>query len=238
MLSSFTSTPQAAESASHFPIFLLKNIKVNPAVQIFAGAVLLVSVPVFFQAPLVRAWPLFSLALSVGWLGLGRWLQMRPQSSIWGDLLLGFAGSWFAGSIFWGWWRWEPLLHLPIEAICVPVALWCLFRRQFLIGSWFYLGSLFGTLVTDVYFYLVDLIPAWRQLMQVDPSLAPSIFQNALLQMQTPWGISCAGVLLLLLLSVGLLALRSKSLHGWAFSGAVLSTILVDSLFWIAASLA
>lgn len=102
-------------------------------------------------------------------------------------------------------------------------------------GSLFYLGSLFGTAVTDIYFYVVDLMPSWRQLMQVEPALATPILQNAIAQVQTPWGIVWAVVLVGVLLIVGTLPLRSRQLHWWAFSGAVLSTIFVDSLFWLAA---
>jgi hypothetical protein len=39
------------------------------------------------------------------------------------------------------------------------------------------------------------------------------------------------------LLVVGLWSLGKGHLQWWAFSGAVLSTILVDSLFWLAASM-
>jgi hypothetical protein len=195
----------------------------------------LVSVPVFFQAPLVRQLPWLSLALTGGWVWLSLWLQSRSQTKLWGDLLLGFTGSWLAGSLYWGWLRWEPLLHLPVEAICLPVALWCVIRRRWQVGAWFYMGSLFGTAITDLYFYLVDLIPHWRKIMEVDPALALPVFQSATRQVQTPWGISWAVVLLAVLLSFGLVPLKSKQLHWWAFGGAVLSTILVDGLFWIAA---
>jgi len=162
----------------------------------------------------------------------------RPKTQIWGDLLLGFSWSWLAGSIYWGWLRWEPLIHLPVEAIGLPFALWCLRQGWGKVGSWFYLGSLFGTAVTDGYFYLVDLIPSWRQLMQVEPELAIQILQDATTHVSTAWGISWAIVLLSILLGVGTLPWRSGQLHWWAFSGAVLSTILVDGLFWIAASAA
>lgn len=217
------------------PCGFLSKIGINQAARIFAASVFLVSVPVFFEAPLVRNFPLLACALSVGWLWLGKILVSRSASRLWGDLLLGFTGSWLAGSVYWGWLRWEPLLHLPIEAIGLPVALWCLWRRQLLVGSWFYLGSLFGTAVTDIYFYIVDLIPHWRQLMQVEPELAMPIFQSAIAQVKTPWGASWAIVLGSLLLVVGILPLRSPSVSRWAFGGAVLSTILVDSLFWLAA---
>jgi hypothetical protein len=127
---------------------------------------------------------------------------------------------------------------LPVEAIGLPFALWGLWRGWGRVGNLFYLGSLFGTALTDVYFYLTDLIPHWRQLMRVDPELATPIFQNAIAQVQTPWGISWAVVLVSTLLVVGLWSLVKGQLYWWAFSGAVLSTILVDSLFWVAASMA
>lgn len=201
----------------------------------FAVAVILVSVPVFVQAPLVRLMPWFSLLLTLGWLLLGLQLQIRPASQRWGDLLIGFTWTWLAGSIYWGWLRWEPLLHLPIEAIGLPFAIWGVARHSGKIGNFFYFGSLFGTVVTDVYFYLVDLIPYWRQLMRVEPDAVQPIFHNAIAQMQTSWGTGWAIMLASLLLAVSLLPLLSRQLHWWAFSGAVLSTILVDSLFWLAA---
>jgi len=107
-----------------------------------------------------------------------------------------------------------------------------------MVGNFFYLGSLLGTVLTDVYFYIVDLIPHWRQLMQVEPELASPLLQSALAHVQTPWGQAWALVITVVLLTVGILPLRYQQLHWWAFSGAVLSTILVDSLFWIAAAAA
>lgn len=204
----------------------------------FAAAVFLVSVPVFIQAPLVRSLPGLSLAMTAGLLGLSFVLMSRTSTHLWGDLLLGFSWSWLAGSLYWGWLRWEPLLHLPVEAIGLPFALVCLRRDWGKVGNFFYLGSLLGTVLTDVYFYLVNLIPYWRQLMQVEPALASPILQSALSQVNTPWGQGWAVILALVLLSLGIFPLRYRQPHWWAFSGAVLSTILVDSLFWLAAALA
>lgn len=203
--------------------------------QVFGAASFLVSVPVFFQAPMVRLFPWISLALTLFWVILGIWLYKRIQTRWWGDLLLGFSWSWLAGSIYWGWLRWEPLIHLPVEAIGVPFAVWCLCRGWGKIGNYFYLGSLLGTAITDLYFYLTGLIPYWRQVMEVDPYFAAAVLKSALVQMQTPWGISWAVVLVNLLLGVSLVALQKSQLHWWAFAGAVLSTLVVDSLFWIAA---
>ena len=205
---------------------------------VFAAAVFLVSVPVFIEAPLVRSLPLLSLAMTGFWVWLSFALMSRTSTQVWGDLLLGFSWSWLAGSLYWGWLRWEPLLHLPVEAIGLPFALVCLRQNWGKVGNFFYLGSLLGTVLTDVYFYLVDLIPYWRQLMQVEPALAFPILQSAVAQVQTPWGQSWALILALVLLTLGIMPLRYRQRHWWAFSGAVLSTILVDSLFWLAAAAA
>lgn len=204
----------------------------------FLAAAFLVSVPVFVEAPLVRLFPWLSLLLSVAWAMLGLGLRRQPKTRLWGDLLLGFSLSWLAGSIYWGWLRWEPLVHLPVESIGIPVALWGLRRGWGAAGHLFYLGSLLGTAITDAYFFLVGLIPHWRQLMQVDPDLAAPILQNAIAQIQTFWGISWAVVLANVLLALGLWSRQKPQLHWQSFSGAVLGTILVDSLFALAAYLA
>lgn len=195
----------------------------------------LVSVPVFFQAPLVRSLPLVSLALTLLLAACTRSLRKDPSTTVWGDLLWGFTWTWLAGTIYWGWFRWEPLLHIPIEAIGLPFALVGLRRGRNQIGHWFYLGSLLGTALTDLYFYLVNLIPYWRQLMQASFEQYASIFHQALAQMQTPWGIASAVVVLGVLLGTGCFPLRSRHLHQWAFGGAVLSTLLVDGLFLLVA---
>jgi hypothetical protein len=172
------------------------------------------------------------------WVWLAITLWRNPQTQVWGDLLLGFSWSWLAGSIYWGWLRWEPLIHLPVESIGLPFALWCLWRGWGKVGNLFYLGSLLGTAITDIYFYLTNLIPYWRQLMQVEPALATPIFQSAIAQVQTPWGISWAIILVNILCAIGLWALQKRQLHWWGFGGAVLCTIVVDCLFWVAASAA
>ena len=217
---------------------MLPTPTLTKPVFVFASAVFLVAVPVFFEAPLVRTWPWLSLVLTIGWVGLGMELCRRPKTQIWGELLVGFTWTWLAGSLYWGWFRWEPALHLPLEAIALPIAIWGIHRNWCKIGNSFYLGSLFGTVVTDCYFYLADLVPYWRQLMRVQPEQMQPIFRQAIAQMYTLWGLSWLATLALLLLGVGLFALNQQKLHWTALSGAVLSTILVDGLFWLAASLA
>jgi hypothetical protein len=204
----------------------------------FAAAAFLVSIPVFIEAPLVRHYPVLSVVSTILWICLGWiWLQ-RPQTKIWGDLTLGFSISWLAGAIYWGWFRWEPAIHLPIESIGLPLVLWCLYRGYLSIGSLFYLGSLLGTAITDLYFYQAGLIDHWRQLMQLDPNLAAPILQQAIGLVRTPWGTAWAVVLVNFLLGVGIIPLGTKQLHWYAFSGAVLTTIFVDSLFLVLASYA
>lgn len=202
---------------------------------VFLAAIFLVSVPVFIQAPLVRLVPFASLVTTCGFFLWGRQLLVQERTQVWGDLMLGFTWTWLAGSVYWGWLRWEPFLHLPVEAIGLPFAVWGIARSQGKIGNFFYLGSLLGTVLTDLFFYLVDLIPFWRTLMVSSEESARLVFQGAIAQIQTPWGISWAILLVSLLLIMGLVPLRSQKLHWWAFSGAILSTILVDGLFWLAA---
>jgi hypothetical protein len=161
-----------------------------------------------------------------------------PQTYLWGDILFGFSWTWLTGAIYWGWLRYEPIWHIPIEALGLPFAVWCLAKNWGKVGNWFYLGSLLGTVLTDIYFYLVDLMPYWRQIMRTAPEGASQILKNALTQVQTPWGVGWAIILALILMTVGTTSLLNKQSHWYAFGGAVLSTILVDSLFLLAAVLA
>jgi hypothetical protein len=240
-LSSYSSENLIFQAAKIYQAHLnirWQELGLTPLVQLFFAAMFLVSVPVFFQAPLVREWPWISLLMTLGWLLLSYYLIKRPQCQIWGDLLLGFTGTWLTGGIYWGWFRWEPLLHLPVEAALVPVAVMGLRYNRAKIGSWFYLGSLFGTAITDAYFYLTDLIPYWRKLMHADLLTAKGLFAEALAQIASVWGVSWAIILIMVLAVVGIWPLHSGQLHKWAFGGAVLSTILVDGLFFLAACVA
>ena len=234
MTSSSTSTSTAKSAQILVP---LQPSRGREAWRVFFTSSFLVSVPVFFQAPIVRLFPELSLVLTLFWVGLGVYLDRRFANRWWGDITIGFSWSWLAGSIYWGWLRAEPLIHIPIEAIGLPFALWCIWRGWGKVGNFFYLGSLLGTAITDLYFYIVNVIPYWRELMTVDlnPELASPIFKAALGQVQTMWGISWAIVLVNILLGVSWWGLKKTELHWWAFAGAVLSTILVDSLFWIVA---
>jgi hypothetical protein len=210
-----TSQTHRAESHTPLPSLSWETFTGNQTGLMFGVGVFLVSVPVFIQAPLVREMPVLSLLLTIALLVISRQLLRAPRTEVWGDLLLGFTWTWLTGGIYWGWLRWEPLWHLPVEASFVPFAL--------------------GTAVTDGYFYLTGLIPYWRQLMQVEPSLVAEVFQGAIGQIATVWGISCGLLLLGILIGVSIWAFRVPKAHRWVFGGAVLGTILVDGLFLLAA---
>ncbi|NJM76805.1 MAG: DUF3120 domain-containing protein [Acaryochloridaceae cyanobacterium RU_4_10] len=245
-MSAFTSTSASSTSTLQRSAFSRLTLGSKLSWGLFGVAAFLVSIPVFVQAPLVRQWPWTSLFLTLGWVALGYALRRKATTALYGDLILGFSLSWLAGSIYWGWFRWEPLVHLPIEAIAVPVAIWAIVRQRYWVGALFYLGSLWGTAVTDLYFYVVHLIPYWRQVMQIEPEGAFPILREALQHMQTPWGILWVGLLVSVLCVSGLLPFTQLNvfkgdrtgLHWWVFSGAVMSTLLVDGLFWLAARLA
>ncbi len=226
------------ELEKNFFVFVSQKIRISQKWAVFGTAMFLVSVPVFFQAPMVRQLPWLSLAMTGFWLWLSLKLLRNKATYLWGDLLLGFTWSWFTGSIYWAWLRQEPFLHLPVEAMFVPLALWCLRHNREMVGNCFYLGSLLGTAVTDGYFYITGLMPYWRRLMIVEPEMALEVFQDALTQVLTSWGITWIIVLVGILLLFGLVPLQSKKLYWWAFGAAVLSTILVDSLFLLAAFVA
>ncbi|MDX2254578.1 MAG: DUF3120 domain-containing protein [Pseudanabaenaceae cyanobacterium bins.39] len=202
--------------------------------RVWFASLFLVSVPVFVEAPLVRYAPWLSLILTVGWLAIAKHWQEDAKSQLWGSLIWGFSLTWLCGSLYWGWLRWEPAYHVPMEALALPWAIWGLSRSAYRVGSWFYLGSLLGTAITDLYFYITHLFPHWQALMLVesDVSLGSLILKDALALVETPWGMTWACILAALLLMTGNQAMRSPSQHYWAFAGAVLGTIFVDLLFF------
>jgi hypothetical protein len=244
LTASSTSTPHysstARSGAASLALPAVQPIKLTQRWVVLGAALFLVSGPVFLEAPLVRFFPWLSVALSPLLFWWGRHWLSTAKHSLMGDLLIGFAWTWVSGAIYWGWFRWEPLVHLPLEAIGLPFALWGISRNWSKVGNFFYLGSLLGTALTDLYFYLTDLMPYWRSLMRVDdPDLAAQILHNALAHINTPWGITWATVLAAALLGLAqMILLATRKSHWWAFGGAILGTIFVDGLFAVAAWMA
>lgn len=208
-------------------------------IKVFGAALGLVILPVFVQAPLVRYFPWVSLAITPLWLVLGAWLMQRSRWSLWGDMIVGFGWIWLTGSLYWGWFRWDPVIHLPIEALGLPIALVCLCQGWGRVGSYFFLGSLLGTAVTDLYINWMHLFPTWRQLMLTSPDAAPLVLREASAALQTDVAACRAIILVLFLLVATAVALStSRQLAWWAFGGAVFSTLVVDGLFFLTAALA
>jgi hypothetical protein len=201
-------------------------------------AVLLVALPVFLQAPLVRQAPFAATMLTLPLVAAGVLLERHgrgPWQQL-GPLLVGFSGSWLAGSLFWGWFRLNPLLHLPIEAFALPLALAGLGGRWRLAGA-FYLASLLGTAATDAAIALTGLMPLWVEVLSAPLDQALPLLRQAGETVLAPGNLTLVTAIALLLLAA--------CAHLWQrgglarLSAATLATTLaVDGVFLVAALLA
>ena len=199
-----------------------------------AGA-LLVALPVFLQAPWVRLAP-FSAAVFTAALLLAGVVLAQRRSAAWstaGVLLVGFSGSWLAGCLFWGWLRLHPLVHLPVEAFALPLAL------AGLTGPWrragqFYLGALAGTAATDGAIALCGLMPLWPAVLAAGPGEAAPLLAEAAARVLEPSHLltvaSIAGVMLA---AAALLWRRGPG--GRLVAACLLSTLAIDGLFLLLA---
>ncbi len=139
----------------------------------------LVILPIFVQAPWVRLEPISALCFTFIIL-LAAYLLNKKQSNKWfivSSLLFGVSGSWLGGCLFWGWLSPFPILHIPVEAVVLPLALIGL-GTNWKIGSSFYISSLFGTAVTDITIFLIGIMDQWREVITADAETAPLILQN------------------------------------------------------------
>jgi len=138
-----------------------------------------VILPIFFQAPWVRYQPMSALAFTFLIIALSFFLynNFSQKFFIVGSLLLGVAGSWLGGSLFWGWLSAHPILHIPVEAVVLPVALLGL-RTKWKIGSSFYIASLFGTAMTDLVIFCTGIMDQWMAVINAEPDVAPLILQQ------------------------------------------------------------
>lgn len=200
----------------------------------------LVVLPVFLQAPWVRFHP-FSSCLFTAVLLTAGILAVQMGNASWkqpGALLVGFSGSWLAGSLFWGWLRMHPVLHLPVEAIALPLAVGGLNSRWKLSCS-FYLASLLGTALTDITMALTGVMSFWPEVVNATSSEAPQLLNEAATLVLQPVS------LLILLSAAGLIVLLAKQFwtqsarpsehqEAWNVAAAVLSTtLLIDALFLV-----
>lgn len=198
----------------------------------------LVVLPVFLQAPWVRFHPFSSCLFTAVLLTTGI-VAVQVGNAAWkraGTLLVGFSGSWLAGTLFWGWLRMHPVWHLPIEAIAVPLAIGGLKSRWKLSCS-FYLASLLGTAFTDITMALTGVMSFWPQVVQATSSEAPFLLSEAAKLVFQPVSLlilsAAAGLILWLAKQFWTHSARpSEHQEAWRVAAAVLSTTLfIDALF-------
>jgi len=138
-----------------------------------------VILPIFVQAPWVRLEPITALCFTFIIL-LVAYLLYKKESNkffIISSLLFGVSGSWLGGCLFWGWLSPFPILHIPVEAVVLPLALIGL-GTNLRLGSSFYISSLFGTAVTDITIFSIGIMDQWKQVITADSANAPLILQK------------------------------------------------------------
>ena len=216
--------------------------KVSNRVELSIWSALLVVLPVFLQAPWVRLHPfsatlftvvLVSTAISLGW---STGLRRRRA----GALLLGFSGSWLAGSLFWGWLRAHPAWHLPVEAFALPLALGGLGTRWRLSCS-FYLASLVGTAMTDLAMALTGVMRFWPQVVEAPLSEAGLLLNSAAQSLRAPSAmILILGMAVAILTTATLMRVNGSRQGPHAESltvaaSVLITTVMVDGLFLLLA---
>ena len=202
----------------------------------------MVVLPVFLQAPWVRLDPFSATLFTAVLIAAGLVLhQSRSQtSSDLGSLVVGFSGSWLAGCVFWGWLRAHPVLHLPVEAFAVPIALGGL-QGRWRLAATFYLSSLVGTACTDLAMAATGVMQFWPAVVTASLDQAPLLLHQAGLHLLQPLPLfTLATAAVLVLLAGRRLNLNDNGSDGdaTAMASAVLTTTLwVDGLFLLSALL-
>tara|TARA_B100000029_G_scaffold482917_1_gene533581 strand:- start:895 stop:1533 length:639 start_codon:yes stop_codon:yes gene_type:complete len=202
----------------------------------------MVVLPVFLQAPWVHLYPISACLFTFVLLGCGITL-VRFGGNKWsraGSLLVGVSGSWLGGCLFWGWLREHPVMHLPVEAIALPLAFVGL-ETRWRIGSSFYLSCLLGTALTDLMMLVTGVMNSWPVVVNASFEEAPQLLHETaemLFQLQP---------ILFLILAAFLIAcianlmrqraiLHTPSGSAWLVASAALTTTLwVDGLFLLTA---
>ena len=197
-----------------------------------------VILPIFVQAPWVRLQPVSALCFTFVIL-LAAFILSRKQSNQWfivGSLLLGVSGSWLGGCLFWGWLSPYPILHIPVEAVVLPLALIGL-GTKWKIGSSFYIASLFGTAETDITIFLIGIMDQWKEVITADSETAPLILQTTsenLIQIKSLSIIIFVAVILWFISKEILNSAIINSTNGKALlvsSYVIQTTLIVDGIF-------
>ena len=197
-----------------------------------------VILPIFVQAPWVRFEPISALCFTFIIL-LVAFLLYKKLSNKWFiviSLLLGVSGSWLGGCLFWGWLSPFPILHIPVEAVVLPLALIGL-GTHWRIGSSFYISSLIGTAVTDITIFLTGIMDQWREVIIADSENAPLILQKTSENLIQIKSLSIIFVVAIILWFISKEIFDSATIHtttGKALlvSGYVIqTTLIVDGIF-------
>ncbi|KGF99596.1 MULTISPECIES: DUF3120 domain-containing protein [Prochlorococcus] len=160
-------------------VYSYENTFLSRSISLRLWSSFFVVLPIFVQAPWVRLEPISALCFTFVIL-LGAFVLNQKESNKWfivSSLLIGVSGSWLGGCLFWGWLSPFPILHIPVEAVVLPLAL-IGFGTNWKIGSSFYISSLFGTAVTDITIFLIGIMDQWRQVITADSETAPLILQK------------------------------------------------------------
>ena len=197
-----------------------------------------VILPIFVQAPWVRFEPLSALFFTFLILSLPVLLSIN-ESDKWfivSSLLLGVSGSWLGGCLFWGWLSAYPILHIPVEAVALPLAFVGL-GTKWKIGSSFYISSLLGTAVTDITIFLTGIMDQWKEVINADSDTAPLILQKTsenLIHLKSLSIIVVMAILLWLLSKEISNSAVTNSTKGKALlvsSYVIQTTLIVDGIF-------
>jgi len=164
---------------SHNTVDSYENSFLSNPISLRLWSSFFVILPIFVQAPWVRYEPISALCFTFVIILVAIVLNQKGSNKwfIVSSLLLGISGSWLGGCLFWGWLSPFPILHIPVEAVVLPLAL-IGFGTNWKIGSSFYISSLFGTAVTDITIFLIGIMDQWKQVITADSETAPQILQK------------------------------------------------------------
>ena len=223
---------------------IVENTFLSKPISLRLWSSFLVILPIFFQAPWVRFYPITALIFTFVILSVAIYLinKVSKKFFIVASLLLGVSGSWLGGCLFWGWLSSHPILHIPVEAVALPLALVGL-GTKWKIGSSFYLSSLFGTAVTDLTIFCTGIMDKWMEVVKADADQAPLILQQTsedLIHLQPLIIITIFGILLWLISKSILSAASLNSSNGRSLlvsSYVLQTTLIVDGIFILLAIL-
>ena len=226
------------ETKFHNEFDLFKSTFLSRPIALRIWSSFFVILPIFVQAPWVRFDPISALCATFLIL-LIAFLLSRKEESQWfivGSLLLGVSGSWLGGCLFWGWLSAYPILHIPVEAVALPLAMVGL-GTKWKIGSSFYISSLFGTAITDISIFLTGIMDQWKEVITADSDNAPLILKQTsenLINFKSLFIIILVSLLLWIISKEIFNTAITNSTNGKALlvsSYVIQTTLIVDGIF-------